>query len=192
MTKFFSFFLISIALISCASGKKAREFEIDYKILNASNKIEPDWLESADNYKGDKDYHYFLSQSENRNRRLCVKSATARSTAVIASEISQEIANDYTEVTNLDEDSQEIKTFSETLTQSIRTKVSGVRVKEQYWEKRQKMKDEKLIGDPYYTCYSLVGIKEDTLQRAIRYAQEKAIAVAKDSHKEELRQKFED
>lgn len=183
--------IVLFSFVSCSSSKKAREFNVDYKILNASHKIEPDWLEDADGYKGEKDYHYFVSQSENKNRRLCVKSATARSTVVIASEVSQQIANDYTEVTSMDADSQEVKTFHETLTQSIKTKVSGVRVKKQYWEKRQKEKDEKLVGSPYYTCYSLVGIKEEALQRAIKFAQESALKQVSGEQKEELREKFE-
>ena len=153
MSKTLFFTATFLFLISCSSSKKAREFEVDYKILNASTKIEPDWLEGTDKLNTDKSYTYFVSRSENRNRRLCVKSATARSTAVIASEVSQAIANDYTEVSSLDSDSQEVKNFHESLTQSIRTKVSGVRVKQQYWEKRQKLKDGKLTGPTYYTCY---------------------------------------
>ncbi len=194
MKKIFLVLLSLTFIISCSSTKKAREFDLDYKVLNASHKVEPDWLEDADGFKeGDKSYHYFVSQSENRNRRLCVKSATARSTAVIASEISQEIANDYTEVTSLDSDSEEVKSFHETLTQSIKTKVSGIRVKKQYWEKRQKQKEEVLEGNPYYACYSLVGIKEESLQSAINFARQTALAKMKNQEqKEELRKKFEE
>lgn len=179
-------------VLSCSSGPKEREFELDYKVLNASQKVEPAWLQDIKKYEGDSGYHYFLSESENRNRRLCIKSATARSTAVIASEVSQEISNDYTEVTSLDNDSQEVKTFFEKLTQTVRTKVSGVRVKEQYWEKRQKKSGEELTGTPYYTCYSVVGIKEETLDRAKKAAQEKALTLAPSDKKEELREKFEE
>ncbi|MEH0860017.1 MULTISPECIES: hypothetical protein [Halobacteriovorax] len=181
-----------LTITSCSSGPKEREFELDYKVINASQKVEPVWLEDIKKYEGDSGYHYFLSQSENRNRRLCIKSATARSTAVIAAEVSQEISNDYTEVTSLDNDSEEVKTFYEKLTQTVRTKVSGVRVKEQYWEKRQKKSGEELTGSPYYACFSVVGIKEETLDRAKKAAQESAIVLAPSDKKEELREKFED
>ncbi len=176
---------------SCSSKKKPRNFELPYKVVNASDRVEPDWLSNASKYEDkQKGMNYFVSESEHATKRLCVKSSEVRATAAIAAEVAQEIQSDYTEVTR-DEDSETIKYMSETLKQVIQTEVSGIKTVLQYWEQRKHNEDENGMSKVNYACYTLVGIPEKRLEKAIKIAQKKALGMVKeDSIREELEKKF--
>lgn len=188
--KFLSLAIISALFFSCSSGKKPREFKLEYEVVNASNKIEPDWIEDVDTYKGQKNYRYFVAESDNATKRLCLKSSEARATAVIAGEVLQDIQSDYAEVTRQNEDKEVEQFFSESLRQLIQTQVSGIRVVKQYWEKRKFKADEDGESKVTYACYTLVGITDKRLDKAIKYAQNQALGKVEPSLKEELEKKF--
>ena len=184
------YILLLLSVYSCSSSKKPRDFKLEYEVVNASNRIQPDWIEDVSKYEGSKGERYFVAESENAIKRLCIKSSTARASSVIAGEVAQEIQNDYTEVTRQNEDKEVEKFFSETLRQLIQTEVSGIRVINQYWEKRKFAEDDKGASKVDYRCHSLVSISESRLDKAINLAQKKTLMVVSPSIKAELEKKF--
>ncbi len=185
-------FLSLAFVVSCSSSKKPREFKLPYKVVNASDKIEPDWLNNAEKYEDKKKgINYFVSSAEHATRRLCMKSSEVRASAAIAGEVAQEIKSDYTEVTR-EEDEETITFMSESLRQVIQTEVSGIKTVLQYWEHRKFEEDENGITKVDYACYTLVGIPEKRLGKAIKLAQKKALSMIPGTDaKAKLKAKFD-
>ena len=176
--------LLLLFITSCGStGNKPRDFEVEYKVINASNRTEPMWITDINKFKGEKGIRYFVSESEHAVKRLCVKSATARANATIASEVKQHIESEYSEVTREDEDRNIEKFYSESLNQIVNTKVSGIRVVNQYWEKRKFESDKDGGSKLQYSCFTLVSITEKRLEKAIKLASNKYKKVIKESLK---------
>jgi hypothetical protein len=162
-----SILLVALVLTACGSSKKKpRDFELEYKVVNASDRVEPDWLNDASKYDGKSNFRYFSSESEHAVKRLCVKSATARAIATVASEVEHEVRNEYTEVTREDEERNIEKFFSETLKQIVQAELAGVRVINQYWEKRKFLPNKDGGQKVTYACYTLVGISDKDLEEA--------------------------
>lgn len=165
--------LTSLLLVSCASKKDAkyeeREFEKTYKVSDASRSAIPEWIDDPSLEVKD-DSRYFVSDSQNKNQRLCLKSAEVRATAKIASEISQFIKNTYGESTQ-GGDAVVEEYMEESLAQEAQAFVIGAQVKKSYWERRQYSKDRGAEEDLLvYQCYVLVKMSEKNLDRAIKNA----------------------
>lgn len=183
---------VTFFAVSCSSSKKPREFKLPYKVINASDKIEPDWLNNAQKYEDKKKgMNYFVSSSEHATKRLCIKSSEARASAAIAGEVAQEIRSDYSEVTR-EEDEETVRYMSESLKQVIQTEVSGIKTVLQYWEQRKFEEDENGITKVDYSCFTLVGIPEKRLSKAIKLAQKKALSMVPNADvKAKLQAKFD-
>ena len=165
----------SLLMTSCSSTKKKepRKFaKKTYKLLDASLPNLPEWFEepSARGSKKElKNNFYFVSESSNRSKRLCLKSAQARATAEVAAEISQFVKNSYAESTQDDADEGVTEYMEETLGQETQAFVVGARVVKKYWEQRGYSKE---LGAPKnyetYNCYALVKMTKKQLQKAIK------------------------
>lgn len=172
MNKFVLLSMLStlFLLASCASGPKPREATRDYKVVDFSNAIKPEWIEQpskGDSSKELKKNRYFISESEHKNKRLCLKSAEARATATVASEISQFIKNTYGESTSADD--EEVSDYmTESLAQETQAFVIGAQVHKTYWELRSYQKELGAKKDyKKYACYALIKMNKKALKKAI-------------------------
>ncbi len=195
---------ILIALIfvlgACSSTtkKEARTFKKSYEVVDAKTPIIPDWLEDPQEKNGDaqkmrNEHRYYVSSTEDmKNKRLCIRSSQARATALIASEITQLLKDQYTESTQAsggDDGENEIY-MSETLANEVMAYLTGVSTINQYWEKRRYSKELGAEEDhASYACWSLVRIPVKVLKNAIREAQKKFVDGQKDPEVKEKAQK---
>lgn len=153
--------VLGIVLLSaCSSIKK------DYTITSCSYLPEPKWVKK-ESQKADNEYKYFVAKAENSNQRLCEKTASARASAVIASEIATTITNAYNNVIESSDD--EYKDISsETLEQNIEMYLAGVEQAESYWQKRKYSKElgaEKDISK--YQCYALLKMNKKNYEKVV-------------------------
>lgn len=161
----------SFVLTSCSSKPKPRKATRTYKVVDFSNAVKPEWIEDVskgDTSKAQKSNRYFISESEHKNKRLCLKSAEARATATVASEIAQFIKNTYGESTSADE--AEVSDYmTESLAQETQAFVVGAQVHKRYWEQRSY---EKELGAKRnykkYACHALIKMKKKALVKAIK------------------------
>lgn len=166
-------------LVSCASAKKeakpvqqneGRVFQVDYVIQGASSREIPKWIEKplkGDKLKQRKKHRYFVSESANKNKRLCLKSAEARATARIASEIAQFVKNTYGESTQ-GGDADVTEYMEESLAQEAQSFIVGARVHKTYWEKRRY---KEALGaeedETKFTCFALIKMSKKLVKKAI-------------------------
>ena len=177
--------LLAILVVSCSSKPKPREFKPTYSVVNASDGIIPNWLnEPANGEKEEtakKKNDYFVSESEHKNKRLCVKSAEARATAKVASEISQYIKNFYEENASGNQDEAAVSYMNENLTQDAQAFVIGAKVYRTYWEKRKYDMEKGAAEDKEtYSCNALIKMNKSSLAKAIKRAIKKIEASATD------------
>ena len=146
-TNIITFLSLSL-LVSCTSFKK------DYVITDASRNSKPSWVKT-EKKENDNNYYYFVSSANNANQRLCEKSAIARATSVVAGQITNNIANDYTETTT--DTNGNINILSkENLAQKILMNIAGLKKDEAYWEKRQYQSNYGALDNKSeYKCYVL-------------------------------------
>lgn len=183
----------SIFLTSCASKPKPREATRAYKVVDFSNAVKPEWIEDAskgDSKKALKTNRYFISESEHANKRLCLKSAEARATATVASEIAQFIKNTYGESTSAD-DSVVSDYMTESLAQETQAFVVGAQVHKRYWELRSYDKE---LGSKKnfqkYACHALIKMKKKALATAIKNSTAELYKSIKDPEVKENTQKI--
>lgn len=172
------FILLLITIASCSNFKK------DYVLVDASQKSAPNWVKNSKK-KDTKDEKFFISKAENVNQRLCEKSASARATAVVASEIAQTLINKYTEITeskNLQADSKS----KENLEQNISLFLAGIQNEQNYWEKRRYSKELGAENDVVkYQCYALLKMDAKNYNNILALSMEKMLENAK--YKPELK-----
>lgn len=161
----------SFLLTSCSSKPKPRKAMRTYKVVDFSNAVKPEWIEDpskGDTSKEQKTHRYFISESEHSNKRLCLKSAEARATSTVASEISQFIKNTYGESTSAD-DTEVSDYMTESLAQETQAFVVGAQVHKRYWELRSY---EKELGSKKnykkYSCQALIKMNKKALAKAIK------------------------
>lgn len=185
--------VFSLFLASCASGPKVRKAQRTYKVVDFSNAVKPAWLENpsqADTEKELKNNRYFISEAEHSNKRLCMKSAEARATATVASEISQFIKDTYGESTNSGDD--EINQYmEENLAQEVQAFVVGAQVHKTYWELRAYSKELGANKDhKKYSCHALIKMNKKALAKAIKNSTAKLYDAIKDPEAKENTKKI--
>ncbi len=153
--------LALVMLFSACSNKK-----VDYIITDYSNTNKPVWINNINKYEKKKDnesdkYKYFKAESESINKRLCEKSAIANTNITIAGEISNEIDDLYTSLT--EEQMGELllsDNKKEQIKNQIKTKLVGVELRDGYWEKRKYTTELGADKDKTtYYCYQLSRVK---------------------------------
>ena len=179
-----------VALVSCASSKKEvnqveeRSFKKDYHLVDASSKVLPTWIDAPE--KGDKSKaraknKYFINESSNISKRLCVRSAEARATAKIAQEIAQFLKNSYSEASQGGADEDVTEYMQEQLATESQAFVVGSSVVKTYWEKRAY---KEVLGAPEniskYNCFALVKMSNKNLDKAISMSRAKLLSEIKD------------
>ncbi len=170
--------LIALTLVGCASKEKKekpREFTKVYKVVDAKLGLIPEWIEEPQEKNGEaasirKKFKYFVSESERvKNKRLCMKSAKARATADIAAQIAQVIKNDYTEAMQSNANEEAEQYMNESLANEAMAFIAGVSTVKTYWEQRKYMMDLGAEEDEtLYTCYALVKIPRNILEKAVK------------------------
>ncbi len=183
----------SFVLTSCSSKPTPRKATRTYKVVDFSNAVKPEWFEDVskgDTSKAQKSNRYFISESEHKNKRLCLKSAEARATATVASEIAQFIKNTYGESTSADE--AEVSDYmTESLAQETQAFVVGAQVHKRYWEQRSY---EKELGAKRnykkYACHTLIKMKKKALAKAIKNSTAELYKAIKDPEVKENTKKI--
>ena len=177
--KKFCLILLTVLTVSCSKFKK------DYKVVDASSNKRPSWVEKEKYKASAKDeYKYFVSKGENTNQRLCEKTATARATNVVASEIANELVDAYNQsIKNNNSNVSEIT--SEDLKQTVNMYLAGVENDEKYWEKR-KYSTELGAEKDYnqFVCYALIRIKKKTYDNALNASIDRMMDRLKRSEKD--------
>jgi len=168
--------MLALLTVSCASKKdkkyEEREFDMAYKVVDASRNAFPEWVDSPPKNEKE-DFRYFVSEAQNKNQRLCLKSAEVRASAKIASEISQFVKNTYGESTQ-GGDAVVEEYMEESLAQEAQAFIVGAQVERTYWEKRKYEKNSGAEEDfTAYQCYVLVKMNKKNLEKAIKNAMAK-------------------
>jgi hypothetical protein len=199
MRKSILFLTMAITLLgssSCGSSKPktdgdiiepvepARTAKKDYEVLDFSEASTPSWIKHPSQVDLQDDERsknrYFVSEASHTEQRLCLKSAEARATARIASEIAQFMKNSYAEATQGGGDERVSEYMQEQLAQDAQSFLVGVQVSKTYWEKRRFL--EKL-GAPEdktkFYCYAVVKMDKKHLETAIKKSTEKLLSGVK-------------
>lgn len=191
MKKLFCLAVMAFMVVSCNGIKK------DYIVTDASYLPQPKWVKKGKYNASKKDeYKYFVSKGDNVNQRLCEKTAQARATAIVASEISNEIVDTYNNVIDSkDIDANEVA--SEKLEQNIKMFLAGVENEETYWEKRKYSKELGAEQDmSKYQCYALVKMNKKTYNNVLNASIDKMMTLVstspenKDLVKNELKEQL--
>ena len=113
-------------------------------------------------------FKYFRSEGESINKRLCEKSAIVNTNIVIAGEISNELDNLYTGLTEVQMEEMMLSDNKKEETQNrIKDRLVGVELRETYWEKRKYSTELGADKDKTaFYCYQLSRVdrkKHDTI-----------------------------
>lgn len=161
MNKKLSLLIVAACISACSSNKK-----LDYVITETSTDKKPVWIDNISKYEKNKDnesdkYKYFRSEAESINRATCEQAAIANRNKAIAAEISSEIDNLYSGLTEVQ--SEELVTSDskkEETRNLVKGKLSGVELKDSYWEKRKYSTELGADKDKVsYRCYQLARVK---------------------------------
>lgn len=185
----FVLMLTLLGLVACSSkklaeeeaeeGQEERTFQKDYEVMDASEKLIPAWVKipsRVDKKEESEAFRYFVSESSNVDQRLCEKSAEARATAIVASEITQFIQNSYSEATQ-GGGSEEVSSYmQEQLTQETQSFVVGASLRKKYWEKRSY---KEALGakqnEVKFYCYAVVRMNKKDVEKAVEMARTKLL-----------------
>ena len=176
----------ALCLLSACAG-----FTPDYDITDASETSKPSWTLQSKAHKIDssseaKQNRYFVSDAQNVNQRLCLKSAETRATQKVASEIAQELMSRFEEINKSQDDTANSK-MKETLEQNIQVNLHGVAVADKYWEKRAYKKEKGAEKDyTAYKCDVVVKIKKTALAEALNAYKEKTVKHLKGADKKAM------
>lgn len=190
MNKKISILCVLLSLGACSSNKK-----LDYTITDYSNEKKPVWIENLKKFEKKKDndantYKYFKSESESINKRLCEKSAIANANVAIASEITNQVDNLYSGLTEVQlEETLLSDTKKEQTKNLIKNDLVGVESKESYWEKRSYSTVLGAEKDKVtYYCYQLSRVKRSVHDQIINEMVNKTMKNIKNSAtKEEVK-----
>lgn len=187
MKKIISATILTLALSACAG------FKPDYIVRDASENSRPSWTVQKNAYKSDdsankKKFRYYVNDAENPDQRLCLKSAEARATQKVASEIAQEIASRFSEKANSHDD-ESTRKVKEDLEQNIKVSLHGVAVQGKYWEKRQYSRELGVEKDKTaYKCDVAVRISNEALAEALEAYKTKTLNSLKESDKQPMKE----
>lgn len=183
-----------VLLMSCSSTpkKEVRTFQKQYVVIDAANATIPDWIDepaksSGDEEKEVKANQYFIAETNLvESKRLCIKSAQARATSEIAAQIAQVIKNDYTESTQGGTNQGVEEYMNEALANEAMAFIAGAKVAQTYWEERQyKMELGAERDSKSFTCFALVKIPKNILDRAVENSVQKFLGQLKDTESKE-------
>lgn len=187
MKKIISATILTLVLSACAG------FKPDYIVRDASENSRPSWTVQKNAYKSDdsankKKFRYYVNDAENPDQRLCLKSAEARATQKVASEIAQEIASRFSEKANSHDD-ESTRKVKEDLEQNIKVSLHGVAVQGKYWEKRQYSRELGAEKDKTaYKCDVAVRISNEALAEALEAYKTKTLNSLKESDKQPMKE----
>lgn len=176
---------LTLVLSACAG------FKPDYVVRDASENSRPAWTLQKNAYKSDdsankKKFRYYVNDAENIDQRLCLKSAEARATQKVASEIAQEIASQFSEKSNSHDDEATRKVKDE-LEQNIKVSLHGVAVQGKYWERRQYSKELGADSNKtVYKCDVVVRIANEALAESLEAYKTRTLNSLKEADKKAM------
>jgi hypothetical protein len=169
--------LLMVFLVAC-SGRK---FEKDYKVVDASSKEIPEWIEEPNEWAEDEDeddyesYSYYVYETEPKNSRtLSCDVAKARASEKIASEISSFIQSEFAQTMESDQsdDMSEISEYIQSnLAKDVKSTIVGAKIQKTYWEKRKYLKELGAKKDQTrYVCAALIKVSDANLKKSFERA----------------------
>lgn len=188
-----AYLLLLLGLVACSSTKKEAELEEreneeiqrDYKVIDASGKIRPGWIEdpivwSKEYGKDMVRYRFFSYETEPKvGRKVACDLAKSNVRADIAAEIStfidKQLGTSIEGFSSVDEnnpDVQGLKEYTEsTLVEKTKSLLHGASVIKTYWEKRRYLEKMGAKKDYMaYTCAVYIRMDAATLSRAVENA----------------------
>jgi GTPase SAR1 family protein len=193
-------YLILVTMMMMIVACSGRKFERDFKVIDASSKEIPEWIEEPKEWAEDEDEddfkksHYYVYETEPKNSRtLACEVAKARATEKIASEIQTFIKHEFAQVVEADQDAKtdQVEEYIQSnLAKDVRAHIVGAKVQKTYWEKRRFLKELGAKKDySRYTCSALVKISKKNLDKAFKRIHKKLQEASKSTKaKEKLAQ----
>ena len=181
----FSIIALLLLAVSCSS----RSFKRDYKVVDASHKEIPEWINEPMEFAEDEDdddfesHRYYVYSTEPKNSKtIACEIAKACATSEIASEITQFIQQSLASTIQGDptEMDQKLSEYVEdNLAKETQSFVIGSKTFKKYWEKRRFEKDLGAKKDyDGYVCSVLVKISKENLELAFNRANQKLVEKA--------------
>lgn len=194
MTKKIISSLLLATLVTACSGKK-----LDYMVTDYSHDKKPVWIQDVKKYEKKKEnesskYKYFASEGESVNKRLCEKSAIVNTNVTIASEISNEIDDLYTGLTEVQMEELTSDTKKEEVKNRIKNKLVGVELRDAYWEKRKYSVELGADKDKIsYACYQLSRVNKADHDKIIRETFDSQLRKVKDENvRQEIKEEVQE
>ena len=166
-------------------------FMSTYDITDSSDKFKPSWIVQSRAHKSDssdaaKQNLYFVSDAQNINLRLCLKSAETRAIRKVAIETAEKLMGRFEKINKPLNNMANSKT-KEILQENIQINLRGLNVVDKYWEKRA-YKKEKGAEKNYtsYKCDVVVKIKKTDLANALPPYKEKIVKKFKEKDKKAM------
>lgn len=173
-----------ISLCAVASLSACCSVKPDYVVRETMKGGEPDWVEdvadAAKNKEELKEFRFYKAEAESTKQRLCLKSAEARATQNIASEVAQEIFAKFQEKNESFDDAANSK-MQDVLEQNIKTNLHGVQLAGTYWERRAYLTEMGAAQNiEKFKCDAVVKIKVSALEEALDAYKKRTLRQLKD------------
>ncbi|MBD64204.1 MAG: hypothetical protein CME62_03300 [Halobacteriovoraceae bacterium] len=190
--KSFSILLALVFIVSCAS----RKLKKDYEVVDASHQEVPEWVNDLEEWIDDEEEdaeknRYYLYETEAKNSRsTACEIAKARSAANVASEISTYIKQSFAQSKHGDPTKTNEKLaeyVQDDLAKEVQAFIVGARPYKVYWEKRKFMKDKGADKDwNGFICASLIKISKTQLKSAFARTEESLAKKVDDKARENV------
>jgi hypothetical protein len=123
---------------------------------------------------------------ESINKRVCENGGETAGRARIVAQIQADVANAFNQVDTVDNDETKTKTVNK-ISGEIKNRISGLELKDRYWERRQYLKNLGAEKDKVvYSCHTLFGIEKDKLDKVIDVATRSLEAKYREAIKEQV------
>ncbi len=182
---------LSFLVMSCAS----RTLEKDYKVVDASQQEVPEWVEDLNEWLEDQDtekFSFYTYTTESKNSRsMACEIAKAKSTALIAEELSTYIKQSFAQNTQGDPTSTD-EALSEyvesSLLKVVEANIQGAKTLSTYWEKHRHQTDLGAKKDyEGFVCSAITRISKKQLKSAYKAAQKKLEKKASNASKGQVK-----
>lgn len=181
---FISVFAVSL-LSACV------HFLSTYNVTDSSHNFRPSWISQFRAHKSDSSDEaklnmYFVSDAQNVNQRLCLKSAETRAIRKIALKTTEKLTDRF-EKNNKPLNNTSNNKIKEQLQENILVNLKNIVVVDKYWEKRAYKKEKGAEKDyTSYKCDVVVKIKKTDLAKALSPCKEKIVKKFKEKDKKAM------
>ncbi len=189
--------MMTVLILSLLFASCSRSLKKDYKVVDASKKEIPEWVEDLAEWLDDeedddeqKKHRYYIYSTEPKNSQsMSCELAKAKAASSVAAEVSTYIKDSLATSMHGDPTKKNAKLseyIQNDLYKEVQTTIVGAQVYRNYWEKRRYMKD-KGAADNWdgFVCTALIKISKDNLNKAFKRTEDKLAKLASDNKAKE-------